>query len=116
MSKLEIEGVTYFSATDLMTELGVSRQTLWRWRRLGKIPAGHRYRDRTILFTADEVELIRQYANRIEPTGKIDRQPRFRQLGLFNGLVHPSKHGADKGLGPDLNAKESFKDKESTLA
>jgi predicted site-specific integrase-resolvase len=68
MAKLEIDGVTYFSATELLSELGVSRQTLWRWRHDGKVPAGHRYRDRTILFTADEVELIRQYANRIEPT------------------------------------------------
>jgi len=37
-----------------------------RWRQQGKIPAGHRYRDRNLLYTLDEVEEIRQFANRVE--------------------------------------------------
>jgi hypothetical protein len=110
MSKLEIDGITYFSTTDLLTELGVSRQTLWRWRRHGKIPSGHRYRDKTILFTADEVELIRQYANRIEPTGKANKQPRLRQLGLFNGLVNPSRSNTASALNPEQDAKQGLSD------
>jgi hypothetical protein len=83
MAKLEIDGVTYVSTTELLVELGVSRQTLWRWRRHGKIPTGHRYRDKTILFTADEVKLIRQYANRIEPTEKAQEQPKISPDGVF---------------------------------
>jgi hypothetical protein len=100
MVKLEIDGVSYFSTSELLVELGVSRQTLWRWRQQRKIPAGHRYRDKTILFTADEVELIRQYANRIEPTEKASEQPGFRQLGLFNGIANLSEHGVGKASNP----------------
>jgi hypothetical protein len=116
MAKLEIGGVTYFSATELIVELGVSRQTLWRWRHHGKIPTGHRYRDKTILFTADEVELIRQYANRIEPTEKAQKQPRFRQLGLFNGFVDLSKPSTNKASNPEQGEKQVFSDKESDFS
>ena len=38
-----------------------------RWRNEGKVPAGHRHRNRSLLFTSDEAEAIRQFANRIEP-------------------------------------------------
>lgn len=64
---VEIEGNYYFSASDIHRELGISRQTLWRWRRDGKIPLGRRYRDHQVLYTKDEVDEIRYYANRLEP-------------------------------------------------
>jgi hypothetical protein len=70
---IQIEGKTYFSAADVHREIAVARQTLWRWRKARKIPQGHRYRDRGILFTKEEVAAIRVYANRLtpaEPTGK----------------------------------------------
>lgn len=81
MQNIEIEGIEYYSATDVLKELGVSRQTLWRWRHQGKIPIGHRYRDGRILFTDEEVEAIRQFANRIEPLEQLNNH----QLKLFNG-------------------------------
>ncbi len=61
-------------------ELKVSRQTLWRWRDQGKIPTGMRYRSGQVLFTEQEVELIREYANRMEPIELGGPQ----QMGLFN--------------------------------
>lgn len=64
---IEVEGVEYFTATDIQREVGVVRQTLWRWRRGRKIPQGRRYRDKTIVFTRAEVEAIREYSNRLEP-------------------------------------------------
>jgi hypothetical protein len=106
MAKLEIDGVSYFSASELLVELGVSRQTLWRWRQQRKIPAGHRYRDKTILFTADEVELIRQYANRIEPNEKANEQPGFRQLGLFNGIASRMEQGSKQNSKPKQASKK----------
>lgn len=64
---IEIDGVRYFFAADVARELKVSRQTVWRWRQQGKIPAGHRYRDRHIVFSEGEVQAVRDYATRIEP-------------------------------------------------
>ena len=67
---LKVDGKTYFSTTEILQELGISRQTLWRWRQEGKIPPGHRYRDGKVLFTACEVEMIKQFAHHIEPIGR----------------------------------------------
>lgn len=81
MVGIRVNGVEYFSAADVLKELGVSRQTFWRWRQQGKIPAGYRFRDGKILFTAEELKAIRQFANLVEP---IDIRG-VRQLNLFNG-------------------------------
>ena len=77
---IQIDSITYYSATEVIGDLNVSRQTLWRWRNEGKVPAGHRYRGRQILFTSAEAEEIRQFANRIEPIDQSDAN----QLKLFN--------------------------------
>lgn len=76
---LHIEGTTYYSVSELLGELDISRQTLWRWRREGKIRQGHRFRDGKVVFTESEAEEIRQFANRIEPITGADRD----QLPLF---------------------------------
>ena len=76
----KINGVTYFSAAEITQELEISRQTLWRWRQEGKIPAGHRYRSKQILFTMHEVEAIQRFANRLEPI----EPPDVEQPRLFN--------------------------------
>ncbi len=64
---IEIDGVEYFTAAEIHRMLGIVRQTLWRWRKAGKIPLGRRYRDRQIVFTRQEFEAIREFANRLEP-------------------------------------------------
>lgn len=64
---IEIDGVQYYSATDVHEELGIARQTLWRWRQASKIPQGRRHRGYKIVFTAEEVAQIRDFANRLEP-------------------------------------------------
>jgi len=76
------------TATDVLEQVPVTRQTLWRWRQEGKIPAGHRYRNRQVVFTPDEVEAIREYANRVEPIGdpKADGPS-------------PAANGSDRGAG-----------------
>jgi hypothetical protein len=68
---IEIGGVFYFNAADINREIGVARQTLWRWRQEKCIPSGQRYRGRQIVFTLEEVEAIRQYANRLEPAAPL---------------------------------------------
>jgi Helix-turn-helix domain len=79
LTPVRIDGVTYFAAADLAAILKISRQTLWRWRRAGKIPLGHRFRDGQTFFTQNEVDEITEFAHRIEPIDASDRS----QLELF---------------------------------
>ena len=72
-SSLRIDGSDYYSVAHILKSAGISRQTLWRWRQEGRVPSGHRFRDKQILFTAEELEQIRQYANRVEPIGNDPR-------------------------------------------
>lgn len=78
---LTINEKSFFTATEVAKEIGVVRQTLWRWRQEGKIPAGHRYRDRQILFAVEDLDLIREFAHRIEP---ISRRDAPQQMKLFD--------------------------------
>lgn len=80
MKATKINGIEYFTVPEILKELRIARQTLWRWRQQQKIPAGHRYRDRNLLYTLDEVEEIRQFANRVEDIGLANKN----QLRLFN--------------------------------
>jgi predicted DNA-binding transcriptional regulator AlpA len=77
---IELDGITYLSAADIHRDLGVARQTLWRWRKDRKIPQGRRYRDHQVVFTKEEVETIREYANRLEPVERVEAD----QLKLFS--------------------------------
>lgn len=74
---ITIEGVEYFTAAEIQREVGVVRQTLWRWRRARVIPQGLRYRNKNIVFTRAEVETIREYSNRLEPA---DSPPARRDI------------------------------------
>jgi len=77
-----IEGEKYYTNSEVSDQLKVSRQTLWRWREKRSIPAGLRYRTRQVLFTAEEVEAIQQFANKLEPI-ELGGSGTGRQLGLF---------------------------------
>jgi hypothetical protein len=76
---IEVDGISYFSAADVARDCGVTRQTLWRWRGDGKIPQGVRYRDKQVLFTAEDLNRIREFAHRIKPVAG----PDIDQLRLF---------------------------------
>jgi hypothetical protein len=77
---IDIGGTQYLITAEVLDGLKVSRQTLWRWRQQGKIPAGHRYRGREVVFSPAEVAAIREFANRVEPI----EPGQNTQLGLFN--------------------------------
>ena len=62
-----IENNMYYSAAEVTLKIGISRQTLWRWRREKKVPPGLRYRKTWILFTRKDLENIEHYANHLEP-------------------------------------------------
>ena len=65
--RIEVDGIAYVLAPTLAEELGISRQTLWRWRRDGRIPRGHLYRRRLLMFTEEDCQRVREHANRVEP-------------------------------------------------
>lgn len=78
---VNINNIKYISASELLAELGVTRQTLWRWRQQGKIPSGNRMRNRMVVFSPGEVEEIKAFANQIQP---IKAEPKAAsQLNLF---------------------------------
>lgn len=62
-----IRGMPFFSISEVLLESGVSRQTLWRWRREGRVPPGYRFRDGQVLFTSAEVEAILLYRDQLVP-------------------------------------------------
>ena len=64
---VDVNGTQYLSVTEVAERAGVSRQTVWRWRRNGAVPAGWLYRKRQVLFTKEEAAKIEEYANRLEP-------------------------------------------------
>jgi hypothetical protein len=76
-----IDDTLYYTAVEITKELGISRTTLWRWRSDGKIPAGRLYRGGTIVFTSEEFDVVRAFANRLEPV----LAPNRDQMNLFNG-------------------------------
>jgi len=75
------DGVQYFTMNEIEEALSISRTTLWRWRNAGEIPAGHRFRRMTV-FTKEEFDAVRAFANRLEPIQANDRN----QMRLFNGV------------------------------
>ena len=78
---IEIEGVQYLTRTEVLDEVAVTRQTLWRWQREGKVPAGFRYRGRQVVFGPGDVAAIRDFAHRLEPIANGGGA----QLRLFDG-------------------------------
>lgn len=79
---LTIDGVQYATVVDMLKQTGITRQTLWRWRQEGVIPKGRRFRSRQVVFSPEDADAIRQYANRVEP---IDPSIDKAQLKLFPG-------------------------------
>jgi hypothetical protein len=76
-----IAEVTYYRTQEVLSAIGVSRQTLWRWRREAGFPQGCRLRGK-LLFTGEDLEFIREFAFHVEPLGAGNDSS---QLALFNG-------------------------------
>ena len=64
---LTIDGETYYSLRELTDLIGVSRQTLWRWRKEGRVPVGRKYRRKHVVFSEAETREIKRLADRLEP-------------------------------------------------
>lgn len=64
---LGIDGRDYFTAKEICELVGISRQTLWRWRQSTRVPSGLRFRGKRLVFSSLELEQIRCYASALEP-------------------------------------------------
>lgn len=62
-----VRGERYFSASDIVRSLGISRQTFWRWRTAGHVPAGRRHRTGSLFFDEEELQAIQAYATQLTP-------------------------------------------------
>jgi len=80
----ELGGTTYYTTSEVLEAVGISRQTLWRWRQEPSFPQGGRLRGR-LLFTEQDLDQIREFAFGVEPVGT-DRDP--HQLVLFERAAH----------------------------
>jgi predicted DNA-binding transcriptional regulator AlpA len=80
---IQLDGVQYFTVTEVALAVGVTRQTFWRWRKQGHVPMGRQYRGREILYTSADLEFVRRYATHVEPIDSGNRE----QLRLFNGTL-----------------------------
>ena len=87
-----VSGTPFYTATEATEIVGVSRQSLWRWRRDSLVPCGRRYRGRELLYTRDEVEAIYAHAHRLERADAAERLA--LQLDLFSSPA-PSPTGPD---------------------
>ncbi len=66
IAMFSLDGIDYYTTAEVIKNLSISRQTLWRWRSESKVPPGRKYRDKQVVFTQSEYKLIQEFANRIE--------------------------------------------------
>ncbi len=66
LRRIRIGADTYFETKEVLRAVGVSRQTLWNWRKDALIPAGSRHRNR-IVFSEAEFAEIAAYAAKVQP-------------------------------------------------
>ncbi len=74
---IKIGGEIYYEAKEVVGAVGVSRQTLWTWRKEQLIPLGSKYRNR-VVFSEREVSAIEAHAARIEPVALRDTKSQLR--------------------------------------
>ena len=77
---VRVAGSEYLTANEVCDLVGISRQTLWRWRQDEKVPLGQRLRGRQLLFSQTDVADIQRYATHLEPA----EPARPGQLNLFS--------------------------------
>ena len=82
---LLLRGVEFYTTEEIAEVAGVSRVTVWRWRKADLIPQGRRYRGRERLYTLAEAEAIYQHAHRLEgDEGTTAAREALGQLHLFS--------------------------------
>lgn len=81
-----VNNIKYLTTSDIVETLGVTRQTLWRWRKAGLVPKGNRYRGRKVIFNEQDRASIESYALRVSPIQGDESQQLDLGLGDENRL------------------------------
>jgi hypothetical protein len=77
LAGIRIGNETYYEAKEVLNMVGVSRQTLWIWRKDKLIPAGSRFRNR-IVFSKEETAVIATFAAKLEPVELADTKSQLK--------------------------------------
>lgn len=77
-----INNIRYITPKEVTDQLGISRQTLWRWRKASLIPQGSKFRGTQVVFSDEDYEKIRSYALRVSPIEQVDSIQLNLNLGL----------------------------------
>jgi len=62
---IEINGQIYYRTSEVCTEVGISRATLFRWLKEGLLKKSRRDRRGWRLFTEDELKTLKTESNRV---------------------------------------------------
>jgi len=104
---VDIGGKSYCTATEVALQLGISRQTLWRWRQSGDVPSGRRFKGQQVVFNEAEQALIRQQLHRLGETRGVaddiylDNQSTTRPL---REVVEAMARATESGFGNPSSA------------
>ena len=63
---LKMKEVDFFISTEVARNLGISQQTLSRWRADGHVPIRRLFRRKSVVFTRGEVNRIAAFANNLD--------------------------------------------------
>lgn len=77
LESIMIGDKTYYEGTKILRALGISRQTLWLWRKEQLIPAGSLHRNR-LVFSDEETAQIAAHAARVEPVELRDTRDQMK--------------------------------------
>ncbi len=77
---VEIQGVSFLTTPEVEERVRVSRSTLWRWRKAGKVPVGYRRRGQQVLFSPTDVNAICEYATQALPI-ELSQRPDRTSVG-----------------------------------
>lgn len=72
-------GKKLYSTNDVAEKAGVSRDTILRWLRDGKIPEPDRDRNGWRIFNDQELKVILRYANKVTPAPRRTQGELFKQ-------------------------------------
>jgi hypothetical protein len=96
----EIDGKTYYEATEVCESAGISRPTLFRWLKRGLLTTMHKDRRGWRLFTEEDLGKIQAEATRIEIDHVLvsagDRLVRTNEIGRLSGRQSSGDRYADR--------------------